>query len=126
MDPISDYEANAAAGGKASRMNLKGVTSTHFKDVPPLEPFPGLVVRPLWVLPNGKWKAIHFEVLPGASHPDLDVHTEGAEAIYVVSGVYGDGATTYPAGSFFYYPVGSSHAPCSAEGCELLIFYPDA
>ncbi len=55
--------------------------------------------------------------------PALDVHVPGPEEVFVVSGVFNDGAHDYPAGSFIHNPAGSSHVPQSKEGCVLFVFF---
>ena len=41
-----------------------------------------------------------LEIDPGASWPRRDVHEPGPEEVFVVSGVFNDGARDYPAGTF--------------------------
>lgn len=107
------------------QMNLEGVVAKHWHDVPPKEAcFPGFGTRLLWSQPDGR-KALIFEIAPGAVYPELDVHTPGPEEVFVVSGTFGDGANTYPAGTFIHYPAGSSHVPQSQEGCVLFVFFPE-
>jgi len=49
-------------------------------------------------------------------------HTHGGgEEILVLEGTFSDEAGDYPAGTYLRNPVGSSHAPFSAEGCTILV-----
>ncbi|MEJ2480255.1 MAG: cupin domain-containing protein [Acidihalobacter sp.] len=50
------------------------------------------------------------------AHP----HPEGEE-ILVLSGVFSDDSGDFPAGSWMFNPEGFSHAPRSAQGCDLLV-----
>lgn len=43
------------------------------------------------------------------------------EEILVIEGTFSDETGSYPAGSYFRNPPGSSHAPYSKEGCLLLV-----
>ena len=45
----------------------------------------------------------------------------GGEEILVLEGTFSDEQGDYPAGSYLRNPVGSSHAPFSAEGCTILV-----
>ena len=45
----------------------------------------------------------------------------GGEEILVLEGTFSDEAGDYPAGTYLRNPAGSSHAPCSAAGCTLLV-----
>ena len=45
----------------------------------------------------------------------------GGEEILVLEGTFSDEAGDYPAGTYLRNPAGSSHAPCSATGCTLLV-----
>jgi len=106
-------------------MNLSGVVSTHWKDIPPKElPYSGFSIRLLWSGPNGR-KALIFEIAPGAVYPVLDVHAPGAEEVFVVTGTFCDGLNSYPAGTFIHHPAGTSHIPQSADGCILFVFFPE-
>jgi anti-sigma factor ChrR (cupin superfamily) len=51
-----------------------------------------------------------------SSHP----HPKGEE-IFVLDGVFSDEEGDYPAGTYIRNPPGSSHAPFSEQGCELLV-----
>ncbi len=49
-------------------------------------------------------------------------HTHGGgEEILVLEGTFSDEAGDYPAGTYLRNPVGSSHAPFSAQGCRILV-----
>lgn len=53
---------------------------------------------------------------------DFPIHQHPAgEEILVLSGVFSDESGDYPAGTYLRNPAGSSHAPFSREGCELLV-----
>ena len=45
----------------------------------------------------------------------------GGEEILVLEGTFSDEEGDYPAGSYLRNPVGSSHAPFSADGCTILV-----
>lgn len=105
-------------------MNLEGVVAANWRDIPAKEIFPGIRKRILWQDANGA-KAQILEIDAGARFPSLDVHAPGPEEIFVVSGVFNDGARDYPAGSFIHNPAGSSHVPQSREGCVLFVFFPE-
>ena len=45
----------------------------------------------------------------------------GGEEILVLEGTFSDEQGDYPAGSYLRNPVGTSHAPFSAEGCTILV-----
>lgn len=45
----------------------------------------------------------------------------GGEEILVLEGTFSDEHGDYPAGTYLRNPVGSSHAPFSAQGCTLLV-----
>ncbi len=45
----------------------------------------------------------------------------GGEEILVLAGTFSDERGDYPTGTYLRNPVGSSHAPFSAEGCTLLV-----
>ena len=104
-------------------MNYEGVVATHWKEIPPKEIGPGIRKRDLWRGADGA-KAQIVEIDAGAVFPSLDLHAGGPEEIFVISGVFGDGAEDYPAGSFIHNPAGSSHIPQSREGCVIFVFSP--
>lgn len=56
---------------------------------------------------------------PGAHFPS-HVHG-GGEEILVLEGVFADESGRYPAGFYLRSPIGSRHAPFSAEGCTLFV-----
>ena len=103
-------------------LNLQGVVGVDSRDVPAKEICPGIRKRDLWQGADGA-KAQIVEIDAGATFPGLDVHS-GAEEIFVVSGVFGDGARQYTAGSFIHNPAGTSHVPQSKEGCVIFVFSP--
>ena len=105
-------------------MNLNGVEFANWRDVPPREIHPGFRTRLLWRGENGA-KALIFEIDPGAVYPVLDVHEPGPAEVFVLSGSFCDGRTSYPAGTFIHNPAGSSHVPQSEEGCVLFVFFPE-
>ena len=104
--------------------NAPGYEWVHTTDVPEREVFPGITVRLLWTGPNGA-KAAITTIAPGAIWGKEDHHSPGPEEVYVVSGVFNDGANDYPAGTFLHAPAGSWHVPQSVEGCVLFLFYPE-
>ena len=83
----------------------------------------GITIRDLWR--DGVKRALRVELAPGAQWPGLDYHVPGPEAVYVVSGDFGDGANVYREGTFLHHPAGSSHSPRSSEGCVLFVYYPE-
>lgn len=60
---------------------------------------------------------VRFE--PGATFPH-HVHELGEEFL-ILSGTFQDTSGDYPAGTYARHPPGSSHAPWSTDGCELLV-----
>ncbi len=105
-------------------MNLDGVVSVRWEDIPATELCPGIRKRVLWRGPGGA-EAQMLEIEPGGVFHTLDVHAAGPEEIFVVSGTFGDGVHQYPAGSFIHNPAGSSHVPQSEDGCVIFIFSPN-
>jgi quercetin dioxygenase-like cupin family protein len=61
---------------------------------------------------------------PGADYP-AHRHPAGEE-YFVLEGSLEDGARTYRAGDYVYYPPGSAHHPASREGSTLLVVLPAA
>lgn len=57
--------------------------------------------------------------LPGAKF-STHQHPYGEE-IFVLEGVFSDGAGDYSAGTYLRNPPGSSHAPFSKQGCKLFV-----
>jgi len=106
-------------------MNFEGVVAANCKDMPTQELFPGIRKRILWQGANSA-KAQILEIDAGATFLSLDVHAPDPEEVFVVSGVFNDGAHDYPAGSFIHKPAGSSHVPQSQEEivCSL-VFFPE-
>ncbi len=109
---------------KVKGMNLEGVVAANWTYVPAKEIYPGIRKRILWQGADGAEAQI-VEIDAGAAFTSLDVHAAGPEEIFVVSGVFGDGAHEYPAGSFIHNPAGSSHVPQSREGCVIFVFSPE-
>lgn len=68
---------------------MRGVMGVHWRDVPAKEICLGIRKRDFWQGADGA-KAQIVEIVAGATFPRLDVHS-GAEEIFVVSGVFGDG-----------------------------------
>ncbi|MFN2477332.1 MAG: cupin domain-containing protein [Chthoniobacterales bacterium] len=104
-------------------MNLQGVIGVNWRDVPAKEICPGIRKRDLWRGADDGATAQIVEIDAGSSFNTLDVH-QGAEEILVISGVFGDGAREYLAGSFIHNPAGSSHVPQSKDGCVIFVFSP--
>lgn len=65
------------------------------------------------------------EIGPGAEWACRGTHVPGPEEVYVLEGVFNDGERDYPAGSFIHNMAGSSHAPQSAVGCRIFVYYPE-
>ena len=105
-------------------INLEGVVSANWRDLPAKEIFPGIRVRILWQGTNGA-KAQILEIDPGAKFTTLDIHSPGPEEVFVVSGVFNDGVHDYPAGTFIHNPAGSAHVPQSKQGCVIFVFFPE-
>lgn len=105
-------------------INLSGVVSAHWATAPMQEIYPGVRRYSLWQDANGA-KALILQIDAGASFTELDIHTPGAEEVFVVSGVFFDGVHEYSAGTFIHNPAGSAHIPQSREGCVLFVFFPD-
>ena len=104
---------------------MQNVEWAHLEDVPVKEKFGGTIrVRTLWQSTDGATAQV-VEIDAGAFGEGIDVHEPGPEEVYVVSGVFNDGESDYPAGSFIHNPVGSSHVPQSKTGCTLFVFYPE-
>jgi hypothetical protein len=53
-------------------------------------------------------KAQILAIAAGAKCPELDVHSPGPEEVYVISGIFNDGAHDHRAGSFIHNPAGSA------------------
>ncbi|MFI6866877.1 cupin domain-containing protein [Nocardia sp. NPDC050406] len=102
----------------------EGYTAVAVAEAPVRELFPGIRVRPLWTGSSGA-SAHVLEMDPGSAWPHRDIHEPGPEEVYVVAGVFNDGARDYPAGTFLHAPAGSWHVPTTATGCTLFIFYPE-
>ena len=105
-------------------INLEGVVSANWQDIPAQEVYPGVRARVLWQGANGA-KALTVEFDAGAKFGALDVHAPGPEEIFVVSGVFNDGVNDYPAGTFIHNPAGSAHIPQSKDGGVIFLFYPE-
>jgi len=56
---------------------------------------------------------------PGSSFPE-HTHSKGEEFL-VLEGVFSDESGDYPTGTYVRNPPGSSHAPCSTDGCRILV-----
>ncbi|MHB8697692.1 MAG: cupin domain-containing protein [Sulfuricaulis sp.] len=105
-------------------INLEGVVSANWRDLPAKEIFPGVRRHTLWQGTNGT-KAQILEFDPGAKFTTLDTHSAGPEEVFVVSGVFNDGVRDYSAGTFIHHPVGSAHVPQSKPGCVIFVFFPE-
>lgn len=97
-----------------------GYTSAAVADAPVRELFPGIRLRTLW-----EGRAHVLEMDPGSAWPHRDQHEPGPEEVFVLSGVFHDGARDYPAGTFLHAPAGSWHIPATSTGCTLFLFYPE-
>lgn len=105
-------------------IDLEGVVSANWQNLPSKEIFPGIRKRILWQGANGA-KAQILEIDPGTMFTALDTHSPGPEEVFVVSGVFNDGVHDYPAGTFIHNPVGSAHIPQSKQGCVIFVFFPE-
>ncbi|NIH80446.1 cupin domain-containing protein [Amycolatopsis viridis] len=105
-------------------LDQEGYTSVSVSEAPVVDVFPGIRLRPLWKGVNGAHANI-LEMDAGSSWPRRDVHEPGPEEVYVVSGVFNDGARDYPAGTFLHAPAGTWHVPATSSGCTLFLFYPE-
>ncbi|MYW01619.1 cupin domain-containing protein [Streptomyces sp. SID3343] len=95
----------------------------HVRDAPIRELFPGIRLRSLWTGDDGA--AAHvLEMDPNTCWEGVDVHAPGPEEVFVLDGVFNDGVSDHPAGSFIHAPAGSSHVPQTTTGCTLFLFYP--
>ena len=114
----------ATLGLEARRTDVSGAQSVVATQVPVRSgSIDGLRVREIW---QGSGRHAQFiEIDPGAVYPAVDYHIPGPEVLFVVSGVFDDGAGQYDAGTFVHYPAGSSHVPQSRSGCSLFVFYPE-
>jgi predicted MFS family arabinose efflux permease len=101
-----------------------GYVSLAAADAPVREVFPGIRLRPLWTGPTGAHANV-LEMDPGTRWPKRDIHEPGPEEVYVLAGVFNDGARDYPAGTFLHAPAGTWHVPATREGCTLFLFYPE-
>lgn len=83
-------------------------------------PLPGVERRPLerFAAESGKATSI-VRYAPGSAFSPHQ-HPAGEE-ILVLDGVFSDEHGDYPAGYWLKNPPGSSHRPCSAPGCLLLV-----
>ncbi|MFJ9697044.1 cupin domain-containing protein [Kitasatospora sp. NPDC101183] len=108
----------------AEILDQEGYTSSFLDDAPARQLFPGIQLRTLWQGANGATAHV-VQLEAGATWEGRDVHEPGPEEVYVVSGVFNDGARDYPAGTFLHAPAGSWHVPSSSTGCTLFIFYPE-
>ncbi len=105
-------------------INLEGVVSANWRDLPAKEIFPGIRKRIIWQGTNAA-KAQILEIDPGAKFTVLDTHSPGPEEVFVVSGVFNDGVHDYPAGTFIHNPIGSAHIPQSKHDCVIFVFFPE-
>ncbi|MGW7444673.1 cupin domain-containing protein [Kitasatospora sp. NPDC054795] len=101
----------------------QGYTSVSVDESPVRELFPGVRLRALWRGPDGAHAHV-LEMAAGSGWPHRDVHEPGPEEVFVVAGVFSDGARDYPAGTFLHAPAGSWHVPSTAVGRTLFVFYP--
>jgi anti-sigma factor ChrR (cupin superfamily) len=119
--------ANINAWRGSLEMSLEGVFGVHVDAINPVEYalHPGVGRRALLKSDSATGPRILLvEFDPGRGFLELDVHQPGPEYIYVLQGIFHDGAREYPAGSFIHNPTGSSHIPQSATGCKLLVILP--
>ncbi|GAC69119.1 cupin domain-containing protein [Gordonia soli] len=105
-------------------LDQPGYESSNAATIPSREVLPGVRLRRLWTGANGAHANV-LEMDAGSGWPRRDVHEPGPEEVYVVDGVFDDGAREYPAGSFLHAPAGSWHVPQTRVGCTLFLFYPE-
>lgn len=95
---------------------------------------PDITAKVLRTAPDGSPVALEVVFAPGAAWPGEDVHSDSAEAVYVLSGVLRTGVPgsgvdkvddACPAGTLVCAEQGTSHRPYSDTGCTLLLLYPD-
>ena len=107
------------------RLDLNGFTRVHSDEVPSVDYYPGVHKRTLLASETpGGLRILQVEIDAGKRFLDLDVHESGPEYIYVVEGIFDDGAREHPAGTFIQHPAGSSHIPQSKSGCKLIVMLP--
>ncbi|MQY31307.1 cupin domain-containing protein [Nocardia aurantia] len=104
-------------------LSQDGYVAVGLTEAPVRELFPGIRLRPLWRDASGAHANV-LEMDAGSSWPHRDVHEPGPEEVYVVAGVFHDGARDYPAGTFLHAPAGTWHVPATTVGCTLFLFYP--
>jgi hypothetical protein len=68
-------------------INLEGVVSANWRDLPAKEIFPGIRRRVLWRGTSGA-RAQILEIDADAKFTTLDIHSPGPEEVFVVSGVF--------------------------------------
>ena len=105
-----------------AQLNYAGVLAANWQDIAAQSVADGIYERLLWQGENGS-RALVYEFSPGTSF-GVDAHEAGPEQIYVISGVFNDGRDDHPPGSFIHNPAGSVHVPQSAQGCVVLVIYP--
>lgn len=59
------------------------------------------------------------DIDPGCEWPDIDVHDEFGEIVYVVSGELIEDGEPYGEGTYLYYAPHSAHRPRSQRGVRL-------
>ena len=73
-------------------INLEGVVSANWRDLPAKEIFPGIRMRILWQGTNGA-RAKILEIDPGAKFTTLDTHSPGPEVVILGAPVPGSPAS---------------------------------
>lgn len=85
-------------------------------------PHDGVQWKKLRFDPESGESAVLLRFAPGSEY-GAHRHPKG-EQYFVLEGSLDDGASTYGPGRYVYYPPGSAHRPCSAEGWLLFVTLP--
>jgi anti-sigma factor ChrR (cupin superfamily) len=81
----------------------------------------GIEIKRLFRHPETGYEVAMLRYAPGAAAP---AHLHAAdEHVYVLAGSQRDERGCYPAGSYIYNAVGTSHSVHSDEGCIVLIHW---
>lgn len=83
-------------------------------------PLPGVDRRPLERMGEESGRATSIVRYAAGSSFKAHAHPQGEE-IFVLQGTFADEHGSYPAGTWLKNPPGSSHAPCSPDGCLLFV-----
>jgi anti-sigma factor ChrR (cupin superfamily) len=91
------------------------------QDLPWLDsPMPGVQRRMLER--DGEEVARATSIVRYAPNSQFSAHSHGGgEEFFVLDGIFSDEQSDYPAGTYVRNPVGSTHTPCSKDGCTILV-----